>query len=27
MIWRPFYYANLIVDPKDEKQDLQPVDH
>ena len=24
MIWRPFYFANLIVDPKDENKIFKP---
>ena len=27
MVWRPFYFGNLIVDPKDRKQDLQTRPH
>ena len=25
MVWRPFYFANLIVDPKDENKVYKPV--
>ena len=24
MVWRPFYFANLIVDPKDENKVFKP---